>query len=1075
MISKIQNSNISSAAKINRSFFKAAILFIIFISHISIAFSQFGMNKVQYQDFNWKYIESSHFNVYYTEGTKYLAEFMAIEAEKALVSIQNLLNYKLSSRVSFIVYSTHNEFQQTNVISQFMPEGVGGVTELFKNRIVVPFQGEYSQFRHTIHHELIHAVLNDMFYGGTFQSSLGSGGNFQIPLWMNEGLCEYASLGGLDVQTDMFIRDVTISENLPSLDRLSGYYAYRGGQSFYWYVAEKYGKERIGDLINRLRITRNVDAAFESAFHLNFKDFSEKWQKDIKKFYLPDLDKFKDLDEFSEQITDHRKLFSFYNTSPAISPDGEKMAFISDRKGTFGIYVQKLDDKENAKHLISSFRTQDFEDLNLLTPGISWNPKGTHIAISAKSGGEDAIFITDVKTEDYERLKFGIKSISSVSWSHDGKMLAFIGSVNEKTDIFIYYFDTKKIVNITDDVFSDMIPKWSPDSRRIYFVSDRGDNTQNDINKHNYKMWQHNFNQSDIYSIDIETRKITRITNEPEYAKPSFVLSPNETKMLYVSDKNGIGNIYELNFATGKSIPKTNSLNGISQLSLSTDGSKLLFSTLANNGYDIYLIRSPFEKNLDIDVLPLTKLRDKAAEQQKAANDVAAAATKDASSERDYKLEGYGEFEIDLSRQQVFQANPDVHKRPEKMQTESNQTSIVVSDSGFIEHDYKIKFTPDIILGNPSYNTFWGFQGVTQMLFSDVLGDHQIYAQANLLLDLRNSTFFVAYSYLPEIIDYQAAVYSSAGFAWRIDKGIKTIVNQQDTSEYDYLYRYRNYGAQISASFPFDLFNRVEWGLNFMNVSREFIQSEYLQSTNSYAPDPITPHISRFLIVPEGRYVHDDAFWGWYAPVKGTRYYIGFKGAPKLSKDGVGFMTIDGDFRYYIQISDFINFALRGAGGASFGPNPQRFFLGGTDNWINRRFTNDELPFDQPEDFAFMQFITPMRGFAISELTGSKYFLTNIEMRFPLFTALLAGPVPVLFQGIMGSLFLDVGGAWDDDFIISKVDEEGIRSPANLLMSAGVGIRTYAIGIPLKLDIAWRNEYNNWSQPEYMFSIGLDF
>ena len=52
------------------------------------AYAQFGKNKVQYQEFDWKYIQSPNFDVYYDAGTKYLAEFTAFSAEKALRSIQ---------------------------------------------------------------------------------------------------------------------------------------------------------------------------------------------------------------------------------------------------------------------------------------------------------------------------------------------------------------------------------------------------------------------------------------------------------------------------------------------------------------------------------------------------------------------------------------------------------------------------------------------------------------------------------------------------------------------------------------------------------------------------------------------------------------------------------------------------------------------------------------------------------------------------------------------------------------------------------------------------------------------------
>jgi hypothetical protein len=413
---------------------------IITIMASAFAFSQFGKNKVQYKEFDWKYIQSEHFDVYYDKGSKYIAEFTAISAEEALKSIENTMNYKVQERKTIVVYDSHNEFQQTNVVGSYMPEGVGGVTEMYKNRVVIPFQGDYSILHHVIHHELVHTVVNDMFYGGTFQSAVTSGSNFMIPLWLNEGLCEYESKGGFDTETDMFMRDLAISEKLPPLNRLNGYLAYRGGQTFYWYVSQEYGKERVGDFLNKLAMTRNLDAAFEASFNMDLKDFSEKWEKDMKKIYWPDLEKFTPIEDFSVQITDREEERNYYNSSPAISPDAEKMAYISAPDGIFGIYIRDLDDKESAKRLINSQRQQDFEDLNLLTPGISWNPKGDKLAVSAKSGGEDAVYIVDADDGDYDKFTWGFNKISSVAWSPDGKKIAFIGTIKEQSDIFIFDF-----------------------------------------------------------------------------------------------------------------------------------------------------------------------------------------------------------------------------------------------------------------------------------------------------------------------------------------------------------------------------------------------------------------------------------------------------------------------------------------------------------------------------------------------------------------------------------------------------------------------------------------------------------
>jgi hypothetical protein len=111
------------------------------------AAAQFGKNKVQYERFRWQYIQSRHLDVYFAQDGEYLARFAAIVGERALESIQQTLGHRLTRRISLIVYNSHVEFQQTNVVWEFLPEGVGGVTELFKNRVVVPFEGNYELFR----------------------------------------------------------------------------------------------------------------------------------------------------------------------------------------------------------------------------------------------------------------------------------------------------------------------------------------------------------------------------------------------------------------------------------------------------------------------------------------------------------------------------------------------------------------------------------------------------------------------------------------------------------------------------------------------------------------------------------------------------------------------------------------------------------------------------------------------------------------------------------------------------------------------------------------------------------------
>lgn len=565
-------------------------LLIFLIAFSSVGLAQFGKNKVQYKDFEWYYIQTDHFDVYFSQEGPTLAEFAAKSAEEALESIQKSFSYKINNRIALIIYNSQNDFQETNITDQYLTEGIEGFTELFKNRVVIQFMGSYKKFRHLIHHELVHAVINDMFYGGSIQNIISNNISITLPLWFNEGMAEYQALGW-DVDTDMFIRDAAINEYLPDIPRLNGYFAYRGGQSVFYYIANKYGREKIGELINKVKASGNVEEGIKSAIGLTIEELNDRWEKDIKKTFWPDIAVRKDPDEFSKRLTDHRDDGGFYNTSPAISPQGDKIAFLSNRDYYFDVYLMNALDGKIIKKLVEGNRSADFEELNIVTPGLSWSPDGKKIALSAKSGGYDVIYLIDIESEDRETIELKLEGVKSVTWSPDGKYIAFVGHTPIQSDIFLINIETNDLINLTDDVFTDNDPAWSQDGETIYFSSDRSDRINNEILVDNFKIYNHNYSQSDIYAISFDTKEITRITDLPESDETSPIVGPNDDEILFISDINGINNIYKLKtqFDESDSLtlpvkkdpsPITNSLNGLYQLSASQDGKKLTFSSL---------------------------------------------------------------------------------------------------------------------------------------------------------------------------------------------------------------------------------------------------------------------------------------------------------------------------------------------------------------------------------------------------------------------------------------------------------------------------------------------------------------
>ena len=1009
----------------------------------------FGKNKVQYSRFDWYFLQTDHFDVYFYSGEGRLAEFTATVAETAYTSISKSFRYQLVNRVPIIVYDSHNDFQQTNVVSEYLEEGIGGVTELFKNRVVVPYEGDYKKFRHVIHHELVHAVINDMFYGGSIQSIIANNISLQLPLWFNEGLAEYEALRW-DTDSDMFLRDATVHEYLPTVNQLNGYFAYRGGQSLWWYIANKYGDQKIGEILNRIKSTRSVEAGFRGSVGLGIEELSERWQKEQKVLYWPDIAKREEPADYARRLTDHRKDGSFFNTSPAISPQGDKIAFISNRNDFFDVFIMNAVDGSVTDKLVSGQTTNNLEELHLLTPGISWSPDGKRVALATKAGEQDAILLIDAESGDEQKLTFGLKGIFSVAWSPQGDQIAFVGDSPDQSDIYTYNLTSGELTNLTEDIYSDAYPSWSPDGKTVYFSSDRGATLQGDesaIEKHDY-------HQLDLYGVDVKTKAVTRITDWPGSDETSPVVSPDGKKLLFISDRNGINNIYVWELETGKFRPITNSLSGVYQLSLSKDGTKLAFSSLNNAGFDLFLMRNPFDRDLKLAELEPTEFYKMRSVPAKPVEKPAAAAAPAPSPDTTHM---YGnDIQIDFSNYVFRDTYEETVPRDSSIARLPKITDNLDDSGRYKINKYKLNFTPDIVYGNAGYNTFYGVTGSTVMAFSDLLGDHQIVFLTNLLIDLKNSDYGLEYYYLKNRTDYAIGGFHSARFI---------LIYGPAGPPNVFLYRFATYGANINASYPFDRFNRLEFGGNWYSITKENLD------------DPTEPSQQRNVIVPEVSYVHDTSLWGYISPVNGSRYRLNLFGTPRLGADGISFFNLTGDYRTYIRLGRNYTIALRGAGGGSFGRNPQKFIIGGVDNWINRTFEGGYVPLTNAEDFIFLQVGLPLRGYNYNAAIGSRYALFNMEFRYPLFAFLQAGPLPIGLQSIGGVLFFDAGSAWnkEKEYVAFTRNEAGSVVTRDLLMGMGTGARIFFLAFLVRFDVGWAWDVNGFSAPKYYLSLGTDF
>jgi Tol biopolymer transport system component len=1017
--------------------FISITLFLLFM--VSVAGAQYyGENKVQYENFDWRYLQSEHFDVYFYQGGYDLARFTAEEAESAYVKIKNDFKYEIMDRVAIIVYKSHNHFQQTNVVYEYMEEGIGGVTELYKNRVVIPFEGSYSQYRHVIHHELVHAVMNDMLYGGSVQS-LVTGAVVPVPLWFSEGLAEYASLKW-DTRLDMVVRDATLTGYLPPIEFLD-YMPYQGGASVFRYIARKYGDEKIAEIINKIKGSFRFQNAFQSALGIDFKDLTDEWQLEMKREYWPDIADRKEPGEIARALTDHRKNNNYLNNSPAISPQGDRMVFLSNRGGKMSIYLMDVLEGKVTRKLIQGESDVNFEELHFLEPGFSWSPDGQKITLAAKAGDADALYIYDLSSEKYEQYKFGLDGIFSTSWSPRGDEIAFVGQKDGASDIYLFSLNTKKITNITDDVFSDKDPSWSPDGQKIVFTSDRGDYPLGKFPPAAFDISRHDFQNDDLYIMNRDGSDLTRLTDS-ETAESGAIFTPDGKRLAYVSELNGISNIYMYNLETHDSYPVTNLISGAFQLSWDRQAQKLAFTSFYKGGWDIFLIKNPLDLET-VNLIP-TIFFKQLAQGNKTVVQPAVASHVDSTSV--IKKSEEAPVAVDYSRY-VF-ADMDRKAPAETHKVTLKEEEYKLANGEYKINKYKIKFTPDVIYGAAGYSTFFGFEGYTQIALSDMLGNHKIYIGTNLVFDLRNSSLSLTYLYLPHRIDYGFGVFH-----------ISNLFN----SYYYGLMRFRNYGLDFLVSRPFDKFTRIDFDFAWFNVMREYLQV------------PIPTETVR-TIIPSLSVVTDKIEWGMTGPENGVRYSLTGRISPKYSAQGMDFQTVEADYRRYIRLAKNYSLAFRLNGGVSTGKNPQQFFLGGVSNWINYTYKGG-LRIDNIGDIYFSEFIFPFRGGSYYEQVGNKFGLFNFEFRFPLIPYIQLGFPPITLGNIQGVLFTDVGSAWSDSrkWQGISVSKKGVAYLNSLASGFGYGTRIFFLGFLLKLDIAWRYDGVHTSSPIYYWSLGADF
>jgi Tol biopolymer transport system component len=543
----------------------------------------FGKNKIQYRQFDWKIYRSPHFNVhYYTDEETRLQTVVSL-AESAYDHLSREFNFQIKDPIPLLFFATHSQFEQNNVILNFIPEGVGAFASPIRFRMVMPVDVPDAELYQLISHELTHIFQYYML----FQGSLTKGVATSPPTWFMEGMASYMAKDE-SPRDQMFLRDAVVNDNIPPVTQvdIGGFFAYRFGHAVFDFIEERWGKDGFLDFIYEVRntITSQIGRAVKRTFKIEPEDFDLEFRRWLRKKYLPQLIETGEPGDFGRvfRVKDSPNAESI---SPVASPSGDLVAAFSIYRGDLDVVLFDAQKRTFVRSLTKGF-TNKYQYLvaQELALGrktgrdLSFSPDGNTIAVFAHRERGRSLLLLDV-------LKGGIRDIIdmpdieqqlSPAFSPDGKKVAFSGYKGGHFDLFLLDLASREITPLTNDEIYDGAPAFSPDGKSLAFISVVGTEGHNKI----FRM--------DLAHPGQRYAVLPGPSNENDP-----VYSPDGKRIYFTSDrKDAKENIFSIDLASGEAREYTNVVSGAFMPTLlrePTGTERLVFTGYWKGKFDLFV------------------------------------------------------------------------------------------------------------------------------------------------------------------------------------------------------------------------------------------------------------------------------------------------------------------------------------------------------------------------------------------------------------------------------------------------------------------------------------------------------
>ncbi|MGE3343092.1 MAG: BamA/TamA family outer membrane protein [Vicinamibacterales bacterium] len=993
----------------------------------------FGRNKVQYRTFDFRVLPTEHFDIYYYPEEAEAARIVGRMAERWYARLSRFFSHDLRGRQPLILYASAAHFKQTNAVEGAIGEGTGGVTEALKRRIVLPMAGTLADTDHVLGHELVHAFQFDITGADPRDSEFSLPDILQYPLWFAEGMAEYLSIGPIDAQTAMWLRDAALSEKLPHIKDLNDprLFPYRWGHAFWAFIGAKYGDRAVSSLLRSAANPRFDMNGLAAQLGSDPDRLTEEWHDSILRSMAGIRADLPALTSTPRLLIDESRGGGRLNVGPRVSPDGSRVAFFSERdRFSVDLYLAETTTGRIERKLISSATDPHFDSLQFLQSGGAWRPDGRQIVLTAVRRGRPTLAFVDPDNGRITReiVLHDLDDALGPSWAPDGRSLVVAGNRGGLFDLYLVSLPAGTVTPLTQDPFADLEPVFTPDGRHVVFVSERFSTDLDTLRP----------GALQLAVVDVETRAVR--------ALPAFLrgkhLSPQVSRdgrhVAFVADPDGISNLYRIALDGGPVLRLTAMATGIAgittsspALSSATETDRLAFSVFERDGHSVYLLDPADTVEM---VSPLADQR-------------AAALTPEAASGRPSGLSNMVTGDI---RRLLADPERGLPPRDDQAVSETYRRPLTLD----------VVSQPTITAGVDSFGTFVG--GSVSAFFSDMLGDRLLSVGAHVAGDIDDLGAQVSYISRRHRWNWAASLesipYRVGYLTWERDTAAGTTTLRETIDRQTYR------GGSFITAFPFSQATRVEVaaGAHAVSFTRDIRDRVYDTATEQFLERREIEEktaASLGLVEFSSAFVHDTSFAGPTSPIVGSRYRMEMR----LTRGSLQFHTALFDWRKYVMPVQPVTVAVRVLhfgryGGDAEHPQLARLYAGHQELVHGYGFGS----YEPGECTAF----DPDRCRVFDRLMGSRVAVANAEVRAPVI-GLIKGELEYgSYVPLELAVFFDAGVAWS-----SGSRPALLGGTRDTVRSYGAALRANLFGL-LTLELARSRAIDRAGRP-WKWQLGI--